>query len=73
MDSTGTPIYLQRGWDVIVAVDGKPIGKMDDLLIYLERYTSPGQTVQLSVVRSDGSKATVSVKLGERPQQQGES
>ncbi len=73
VDSTGTPIYLQRGGDVIVAVDGKPIGKMDDLLIYLERYTSPGQTVQLSVVRSDGSKATVSVKLGERPQQQGES
>jgi serine protease Do len=73
MDSTGTLLYLQRGGDVIVAADGKPIGKMDDLLIYLERYTSPGQTVQLSIVRSDGSKATVSVKLGERPQQQGES
>ena len=73
VDSTGSPLYLQRGGDVIVAIDGKPIGKMDDLLIHLERYTSPGQTVQLSVVRSDGSQTTVSVKLGERPQQQGES
>ena len=73
VDATGAPIYLQRGGDVIVAVDGKPIGKMDDLLIYLEDFTSPGQTVQFSVVRSDGSKANVTVKLGERPQQQGES
>ncbi len=73
VDITGTPLYLQRGGDVIVAIDGQTIGKMDDLLIYLERYTSPGQTVQLSLVHSDGSRDTVSVKLGERPQQQGES
>jgi S1-C subfamily serine protease len=56
-----------------VAIDGKPITKMDDLLIYLERYTSPDQSVQLSVVRSDGSTTELTLKLGERPQQQGES
>ena len=40
---------------------------MDDLLIYLEEHTSPGQTVHLTVLRG-GEQQTVAVKLGERPE-----
>jgi S1-C subfamily serine protease len=73
IDQTGAPIYLQKGGDLIIGIDNTPITTMDDLVIYLERNTSPGQTVQLSLIRPDGSRQTVPVKLGERPQQQGES
>ena len=51
------------------AIDGKQIGKMDDVLIWLERYGSPDQTVQVSVLRADGKPATIPVKLAARPQQ----
>jgi S1-C subfamily serine protease len=73
VDATGTPIYLQKGGDLVTAINNSPITTMDDLVIYLERNTSPGQTVQLSIIHPDGSRQTVPVKLGERPQQQGES
>jgi S1-C subfamily serine protease len=69
VDASGMPSYLQSGGDLIVAVDGKPIGKMDDLLIFLERYCSPGQTIQVSVLRADGNQVTLPVQLSERPQQ----
>ncbi len=65
----GGNVYLQSGGDLITAVDGHPITNMDDLLIYLEENTSPGQTVQFSVLRSGGQQATLSVKLGVRPEQ----
>ncbi|MGQ9555559.1 MAG: S1C family serine protease [Anaerolineae bacterium] len=66
VDATGLPVYLQRGGDLITAIDGQPVTKMDDLLIYLEEHTSPGQTVRLTVLRG-GKQQTVVVKLGERP------
>ncbi|HEX9118575.1 MAG TPA: trypsin-like peptidase domain-containing protein, partial [Anaerolineae bacterium] len=70
LDANGSPVYLQRGGDLIVAVDGKPITKMDDLLIHLERYDSPGQTIQVTVVRSaDGKQVVIPVKLDARPAQ----
>jgi len=62
------PIYLQAGGDLIVAVDDQPVKKFDDLLVYLERYTSPGDTVELTVLRSDGQQQVIPVKLGKRPQ-----
>ncbi|MCX6027880.1 MAG: trypsin-like peptidase domain-containing protein [Chloroflexi bacterium] len=57
--------YLQSGGDLITAIDGQPVSRMDDLLIYLEEKTSPGQTVQLTVLR-DGQQQTLSVKLEAR-------
>jgi serine protease Do len=62
-------VYLQSGGDLITAVDGHQITNMDDLLIYLEENTSPGQTVKFSVLRSGGQQATLSVTLGVRPEQ----
>ncbi len=69
VDASGTPSYLKRGGDLILAIDGHAITKMDDLLIYLERYCSPGQTVQVSILRADGKQATVAVRLADRPAQ----
>jgi len=68
VDENG-PTYLQSGGDLITAVDGQPITKMDDLLIYLEERTSPGQTVTLTLLRSGGQQQQVQVKLGARPTQ----
>jgi serine protease Do len=65
---TGT-VYLQSGGDLISAVDGHQITNMDDLLIYLEENTAPGQTVKFTLLRSGGQQATLSVTLGVRPEQ----
>ncbi len=59
---TKTPV----GGDVVIAVDGQPVGSFDDLLTYVALETVPGQTVELVVLR-DGQKATVPVQLGARP------
>ncbi len=66
VDRTGTT-YLQSGGDLITAVDGQTLTKMDDLLIYLEEHTSPGQTIKLSVTHANGQQATISVRLAARP------
>lgn len=66
---SGQSEYLQSGGDLIVGINDRPVERFDDLLIYLFRFASPGDTVQLSVLRSDGSEAVIPVKLGVRPQQ----
>ena len=63
LDTSGAPEYLERGGDLITAIDGNPMMNMDDVLIYLERFCSPGQTIQLSVLRADEKPATIKVKL----------
>ncbi len=68
-DSFGQPTYLQSGGDLITAVNGQPIQKIDDLLNYLEDNTSAGQTVQFTVLRAGGGQQTLSVTLGSRPVQ----
>ncbi len=52
--------------DVIVAIDGTPIGSHGDLSRYLLFHTTPGDTVTLTVYR-DGARIDVEVELGERP------
>jgi S1-C subfamily serine protease len=51
------------GGDVIIAINNVRIANTDDLLSYLEEHTSPGQTVNFTVVR-EGSTQTVSVTIG---------
>ncbi|MEM2419782.1 MAG: trypsin-like peptidase domain-containing protein [Candidatus Bathyarchaeia archaeon] len=53
--------------DVIVEVDNRTINRVDDMLIYLERYKSPGDTIQLKVVRN-GEPIPVDIVLGVRPE-----
>ncbi len=54
------------GGDLILAIDDQPVSRFDDLLIYLERHTSPGDTVTLTVLRN-GEEREVDVTLTERP------
>ena len=54
------------GGDVIVAVDSRSIASQEQLGSYLATETSPGDEVELTVIR-DGNRTTVTVTLGERP------
>jgi S1-C subfamily serine protease len=54
------------GGDLITAIDGRPLRRVDDLVIYLENYKRVGETVTLSILR-DGRPLTLTVTLGERP------
>ncbi len=66
---TGEPLYLKAGGDLIIGINDRPVEKFDDLLIYLFRYASPGDEVQLTMLRSDGEQVVVPVELGVRPAQ----
>lgn len=54
------------GGDFVIAVDGRPLTTFDDLLIYLARYTSPGDTITLTVERGD-EMIDVALTLAPRP------
>lgn len=58
---------LQAGGDLITAVDDQPIRTFNDLLNYLVTYKSPGEEVNLSVLRGD-QRLTIQVELIARPQ-----
>jgi S1-C subfamily serine protease len=61
----GYPEPVLAGGDIIVAIDGEPVGGMDDIITYLQG-TQVGQQVILTLVR-DGQELTLPVELGERP------
>jgi len=63
----GQPVYLEAGGDLIVAIEDQPIQNFDDLLVYLERYASPSDRVELTVLRGNRQQ-TITVELGKRPQ-----
>ena len=54
------------GGDIIVAIDGTRITGIDDLSAYLEEYTLPGQTIDLTIVR-DNETISLPLELGSRP------
>ena len=56
---------IQAGGDVIVAIDGKPVNSMTDVINDINA-KQPGDSVQLSLV-SGSQKRTVTVTLGNRP------
>jgi serine protease Do len=51
---------------VITGIDGLPTRRMADLVVYMERNTSPGDSVVFEFIR-DGEERSVEVTLGERP------
>ena len=63
----GQPVYLQAGGDLIVAIAGQPVKNFDDLLVHLERYASPGDRVELTVLHGNGEQQIITVPLGKRP------
>jgi S1-C subfamily serine protease len=56
---------LRTGGDVIVAVNGRPLTRRDDLADEISAM-SAGDTVELELVR-DGEHRTIRVRLGQRP------
>ncbi len=59
-------LEVTLGGDVITDVDGIAVITMDDLVVYMERNTSPGDSVVLGIIR-DGQELGLTVTLGERP------
>jgi S1-C subfamily serine protease len=60
----GTTITI--GGDIIIAINGTRIRNMDDLSTYLEEYTLPGQTINVTIVRNNQT-LTLPVELQARP------
>jgi len=56
---------VQVGGDVIVAIDGQPVGQIEELRAIVQE-SAPGQQVTLTILR-DGNERTLEVTLGERP------
>ena len=54
------------GGDIVIAVNGTRITSIEDLSAYLEEYTLPGQTVNLTVVR-DNETTIIPLELERRP------
>ncbi|MEM2147395.1 MAG: trypsin-like peptidase domain-containing protein [Candidatus Bathyarchaeia archaeon] len=58
--------YVTIGGDIIIAMNGTKITSTDELSAYLEEHTAPGQTITLTIVRSNQA-VNVSVELEKRP------
>jgi serine protease Do len=56
-----------RGADVIVSIDGKSVTSADDVVQAVSE-KQPGDSVEIEYYRGN-DKRTVTVKLGERPEQ----
>jgi S1-C subfamily serine protease len=56
----------QVGGDMIVAIDGKDVATVDALRRAIASH-EPGDTVRVTVVRADGKRQTLTVKLGRVP------
>ena len=54
------------GGDIIVAINGSRIVNYDSLLTYLERYTLPGQTITVTIIRADRYQ-TIQLTVGAQP------
>jgi S1-C subfamily serine protease len=54
------------GGDVILAVDGKEVRKIDDILVHLQRAKSVGDEMVLEILR-DGRTTNVTITLDARP------
>jgi S1-C subfamily serine protease len=59
-------LNLNKGGDLVIAVDGKPIKTFDDLIAYMITHKSPGDVMTLTIVRGS-QQLDIPVTLGERP------
>ena len=59
-------IDFRPGGDLIVAIDGQPIGRAEDVVRIVTEQLVPGQTIRLTVLRGD-RRLVVPLRLGERP------
>ena len=54
------------GGDIILEIDGEPVDSMIEMLLYLDRSTSVGDTVELTILR-DAERLVVPIVVEERP------
>lgn len=64
IEINGIPVAV--GGDIILAVDGNDVRKIDDILIHLQREKSVGDPMKLTVLR-DGEIYEITLILEERP------
>jgi len=57
---------MLAGGDIVLAINGVPVNRFDDLINYLASQTRVGDVVTLTVLRG-GQQTDVNVKLAERP------
>ena len=60
---------VELGGDIILAIDGNPVRKIDDILSYLEREKSVGDNITLTIIR-DGIVQEKTTVLQARPDSQ---
>ncbi|MCD6242388.1 trypsin-like peptidase domain-containing protein [Candidatus Bathyarchaeota archaeon] len=58
--------WVTIGGDIIIAINQTRITNIDALATYLEEYTLPGQTINVTIVRNNQTM-TFAVELGTRP------
>lgn len=58
--------WVVIGGDIIIAIDGTRIIDGDSLMSYLERYTTPGQIINITLIRNN-QQIDIAVKVGARP------
>jgi S1-C subfamily serine protease len=58
--------YVMVGGDVVIAINETRITDIDGLSTYMEEYTLPGQTIDLTIVRNNQTM-TLPLVLGARP------
>jgi S1-C subfamily serine protease len=68
-DVTIDGVQVKLGGDVIIGIDDRPVRKIDDILVYLQRDKSVGDELQLTILR-DGQEMNITAILGARPSQQ---
>jgi len=56
---------LNKGGDLVIAIDGQPVITFDDMIRYLVLHKSPGDTVTLTILRGN-QQLDVPVVLGKR-------
>jgi 2-alkenal reductase len=59
-------VEFRPGGDLIVAVDGQPIERSEDVVRVVTQQRVPGQRIRLTILRGD-ERRTVTILLGERP------
>jgi serine protease Do len=64
--SSGTGRPIVKGGDIILKIDNHDVKKIDDVVSYLERSTSVGDTVKLTISR-DGAIKEQNIVLDARP------
>lgn len=57
--------WVTIGGDIIIAINGTRIRNIDDLASYLEEYTLPGQTINVTIIRNNEAM-NLTVTLGKR-------